>query len=328
MAEQILTQVEVDALLKGLTDGEIKTEAPKEDAPEGKFRPYDFTTQEKVVRSRIPALDMINEKFCRSIRGPLFNFIRRSVDVTSGGVKIMKYEEFLKNLHVPSSLNVFQLTTLRGFGIMVFEPSLVFLIVDNYFGGDGRFHARIEGRSFTNVEQGVIKRISDVIFHEMNEAWKHVHAIDLKFVKAETNPQFVNIIAHSELVIVCMYDMEIEGGTNKFHICIPYSSIEPIKDLLYGSQKVDSTDIDKNWSASLLDELYRVPLSLSGEIGQATINVSEILNLKVGDIIQLEKKARDPLVVKIEGKPKLTAMPGVHDHNYALKILSAIKERG
>ncbi|MEK7773664.1 MAG: flagellar motor switch protein FliM, partial [Deltaproteobacteria bacterium] len=242
MAEQILTQVEVDALLKGLTNGDIKTEAVKEEAAQTGYRLYDFSSQEKVVRGRMPTLDMINEKFCRAIRGPLFNFIRRSIDVNSDGIRIMKYEEFLKNLHVPSSLNVFQLTTLRGFGLLVFEPNLVFLIVDNYFGGDGRFHTRIEGRSFTNVEQGVIKRIADVIFHEMNEAWKPVHPIDLRFLKAETNPQFVNIIGHPELVIVCTYKMEIEGGTNKFHLCIPYSSIEPIKDMLYGTQKVDSTE--------------------------------------------------------------------------------------
>lgn len=328
MAEQILTQFEVDALLKGLSNGEIKTEIEKPVETHEGYRPYDFSTQEKVVRGRMPALEMINEKFSRSIRGPLFNFIRRSIDVAPEAVKVMKYEEFIKNLHVPSSLNVFQLTTLRGFGILAVDPNLVFLIVDNYFGGDGRFQTRIEGRNFTNVEQGVVKRVVESIFHELNETWKPIHPVDFKFVKAEMNPQFVNIIAHNELVVVSIFKMELETGANRFYVCIPYTSIEPIKDKLYGTQKVDSTEIDRNWSATLLDQVGGVPVNVSSEIGQATINVSDLVNLKAGDIIQLNHKAREPLEVMVEGIPKYTARPGVFDQNYALKIISAIKERG
>ncbi len=328
MAEQILTQVEVDALLKGLSNGDIKTEAGRQEE-KGGIRPFDFSSQERTVRGRMPALEMINEKFCRSARGLLFNLLRKSVDISPEGVKAEKYEEFLRNLQVPSSLNVFQINGLRGQGVLALDPNLVFLIVDSYFGGDGRFHTRIEGRDFTNVEQAVVRKVVDIIFQEMNEIWRTVHQVEFKLVRSEMNPQFVNIMGHIEPVIVSTFKMDIESLSNKFILCIPFSSLEPIRDKLCGIQKVDFNEaVDRKWSASLLEQFGNVPLSVSGEMGEALISVSELLGLKAGDIIQLDRKIREPLTLSIEGIPKLVARPGVMDNNYALKIQSAITERG
>lgn len=329
MAEQILSQVEVDALLKGLSNGDIKTEAEAhDDASESSVRPYDFSSQERTVRGRMPALDMINEKFCRSVRGPIFNLLRKSVDVAPEGVKTMKYEDFLRNLQVPSSLNVFQMSSLRGQGVLVIDPNLVFVIVDSYFGGDGRFHTRIEGRDFTNVEQSVIRKVAEVIFHEMGEIWRPVHHVEFKAVRSEMNPQFVNIVGNIEQVVVSTFRVEIESQQNRFLFCMPFSSIEPIREKLYGGQRVDVVEIDKSWSQNLMRRFGSVQLPISGEMGRAKIMVSELLNLKVGDIIQLDRKSRDPLRVYIEGAPKLIAKPGVMDNNYALKIMELIHERG
>ncbi|MBI5491396.1 MAG: flagellar motor switch protein FliM [Deltaproteobacteria bacterium] len=328
MAEQILTQVEVDALLKGLSNGDIKTEAERQEE-KGGIRPFDFSSQERTVRGRMPALEMINEKFCRSARALLFNLLRKSVDISPEGVKAEKYEEFLRNLQVPSSLNVFQINGLRGQGVLALDPNLVFLIVDSYFGGDGRFHTRIEGRDFTNVEQAVVRKVVDIIFQEMNEIWRTVHQVDFKLVRSEMNPQFVNIMGHTEPVIVSTFKMDIESLSNKFFFCIPFSSLEPIRDKLCGIQKVDFNEaVDRKWSASLLEQFGNVPLAVSGEMGEAHISVSELLNLKAGDIIQLDRKIREPLTLSIEGIPKLVARPGVMDNNYALKVQSAIIERG
>lgn len=330
MADQILTQVEVDALLRGLSNGEIKTETDtQDDVANGSIKPYDFSSQERTIRSRMPTLDMINEKFCRQVRTALFNLLRKTIDVSPEGVKTMKYEEFLLNLQVPSSLHVFQFSTLRGQGLLVIDPNLVFLIVDSYFGGDGRFHTRVEGRDFTNVEQAVIRKVVDIMLHEMNEIWKPVHPLDVRIHRSEMNPQFVNITSNIEPVVVSTFKMEFESATNKFFLCIPFTTFEPIKDKLYGgAQRVDATVGDKAWFASINEQLGYVPLSVAGEIGTARISVSELLNLKAGDIIQLERKARDPLDVHIEGLPKLLARPGVMDNNYALKIVSAINGRG
>lgn len=329
MGEQILSQVEVDALLKGLSNGDIKTETDKiEDEYLGDVRVYDFSTQERLIRGKLPTLEMINEKFSRSMRSSVFNVLRKSVDVSPEGTKTMKYEEFLRNIQVPASLNVFQLPPLRGQGVLAIDPSLVFIIVDSYFGGDGRFHTRIEGRDFTNVEQAVVRKIVDVIFHEMSEIWKAVHPVDYKLLRSEMNPQFVNITGPAEHVVVSSFKMEIESVSNNFFFCIPYATLEPIRDKLLGTHRIDANEVDKRWSASLKEQFGAVPLSLWGEIGKAQIHVSELMNLKAGDIIQLDRKARDPLEVVIEGIPKFLAKPGMADNNYALKILEAIQDRG
>lgn len=329
MAEQILTQVEVDALLKGLSNGDIRTEAEAHDeASDSSARPYDFSSQERTVRGKMPALDMINEKFCRSVRGPIFNILRKTVDVAPEGFKTMKYEEFLRNLQIPSSLNVFQMSPLRGQGVLVIDPNLVFIIVDSYFGGDGRFHTRIEGRDFTNVEQSVIRKVAEVIFHEMSEIWRPVHHIEFKQVRSEMNPQFVNIVGNIEPVVVSTFRMEIESQQNRFFFCVPFSALEPIREKLYGGQRVDAVEVDKGWSQNLMRRFGAVQLSISGEMGRAKIMVSELLNLKAGDVIQLDGKTKDPLKVYIEGAAKLSARPGVMDSNYALKIVEPIQERG
>lgn len=329
MAEQILTQVEVDALLKGLSNGEIKTESHSPVDNEGDIRPYDFQNQDRGLRGRMYALEMISEKFCRSIRGAMFNIIRRkTVDVSFEGVKTMRYEEFLKNLQVPSSLNVFQAPPLRGQCVLAIDPSLVYVMVDSYFGGDCRFYTRIEGRDFTNVEQGLIKKVADVMFHEMAEIWRPVYHLAFKFVRAEMNPQFVNIAGQNDVVVVLTFKMEIENTVDRFFFCMPFSTIETIKERLYGMQRVDSDGSDKNWSEGLMAQFCQVQLSLSAEVGRADINVSDLLNLKAGDIIQLSKKIKDPLAVSIEGIQKFTARPGVMDGNYAVKIFSEIKEGG
>lgn len=326
MAEQILTQGEVDALLKGLSNGEIKTEGDGASDDAGGVRPYDFHNPEKAVRGKIPLLEMIYERFCRNIRGSVFNFLRRQIDCSPDGTKAMKYEEFIRNLHMPSSLNVFTMSPLKGNALLAIDPSLVFLIVDSYFGGDGRFHTRVEGRDFTSVEQSVIRKVVDIIFQEMIGVWKTVSPVDFRFTRAEMNPHFVNITGQNEIVLVSTFRMEIEAVSNRFHFCIPYAMLEPIMERLYGTEKAATAEVDKKWSGRLREQFDYVTLGISGEIGTATIDVQELLNLKAGDLIELDKKAREPLRVFIDGAPRLFARPGVIDNHYAMKILSAIKE--
>jgi flagellar motor switch protein FliM len=329
MAEQILTQIEVDALLRGLSNGDIKTEAERPvEEDYGDVKPYDFASQDRVVRGKFPALEMINEKFARSLRSSVFNLLRRSVDIFSEGTRTVKYEEFLRNLQVPSSLNIFQLYPFRGHGLLAIDPSLVFIIVDSYFGGDGRFHTRIEGRDFTNVEQAVVRKVVDVIFQEMNEVWKAVEPVEFRLTRSEMNPQFVNFIGHTEHVIISAFRMEIESASNSFFFCLPYSTIEPIRDKLLGTQRIDASEVDTKWTENLKEQFCGVSLQLGADIGKAEISVNDLMGLKVGDIIQLDRKARDFLEVSIEGIPKLLAKPGVMDSQYAVKVMDLIRERG
>ncbi len=324
MGEQILSQVEVDALLKGLSNGDIQTEVETDEEFTGEVRSYDFSDQEKTYRATLPTLEMINEKFSRAAGGPIFNLLRKSVDVNPGGVKTMRYEEFIKNLQMPSSLNIFSLSPLRGHGLLVLDPNLVFHVVDSYFGGDGRFHTRIEGRDFTNVEQGVIRKLVELFTHELAEIWKAVQPIEFKLTRTEMNPQFVNITGHIEPVVVSTFSLDIESISDKFYYCIPYASLAPIRDKLSGTQKADFSDSDNKWSENLNEQFMNIQLEVAAEMGRADIMVSDILNLKPGDVIQLDRKVKEPIPVSIEGMPKLYASTGEKDTNYALKIISTI----
>ncbi|MBI5237482.1 MAG: flagellar motor switch protein FliM [Deltaproteobacteria bacterium] len=326
MSEQILSQMEVDALLKGLSDGDVKTEPEGPKRP-GEAAPYDFSRHTRVVLGRMPTLDMISEKFCRSVRAPLFNLLRKTIDVRHEPSAGTTFGEFLRNLNVPSSLNLFQLSPLRGQGLLVLDPNLVFVIVDSYFGGSGRFHTRIEGREFTTVEQTVIRKVAQALLNDMAEVWKPVHPIEFRYVKAEMNPQFVNIITHTEPVIVSSFKMELENAAERFFFCMPYSSLEPIKDKLQGTGKSAEGEEDSRWRGVLRDTIGDVPLRLSCEIGKARINLSDLINLKTGDVILLDKKARDPADVYIEGIRKIYGKPGIVDNNYAFKVMFAQKER-
>lgn len=329
MAEQILTQVEVDALLRGLSNGDIKTEADQaQERDYGEVVAYDFANTDRMVRGRLPALDMINEKFSRSLRSSVFNLLRRSVDVTSDGTKMVKYDEFLRNLQVPSSLNVFQLAPFRGHGLLAIDPSLVFMIVDSYFGGDGRFHTRIEGRDFTNVEQAVVKKVVDVIFHEMNEVWRPIEPVEFRLTRSEMNPQFVNIIGPGDLAVISAFKLEVESVAGNFFFCLPYSTIEPVRDKLLGTHRIDAAEADIKWTENLREQFGVVPMQLAGEIGRAEISVSDLMGLRVGDIIQLDKKTKDFLEVSVEGIPKLFGRPGISDNQYAVKVMDLIGERG
>ncbi len=328
MAEQILSQVEVDALLKGLSDGDIDTEKKGAGITEvDGVAVYDFEDQARSVRGKMPSLEMINEKFCRSINNELFNLLRKGVDITAEGIETMRYSDFLENLKMPSSLNIFGLKPLRGQAMLAVSSELVFILVDSYFGGDGSFHARVEGRDFTAVEQSVVKKVVDVIFEEMDAVWRPIHPVQHEFIRSETNPQFVNLVGAGEVVVVYSFQMEVDSRADHFSFCVPYTIFEPIRDKLYGVRQGELEGIDKAWSENLREQLDRVQVSMSGRIGRANLTLSELLSLKVGDVVQLDQKIHEPIDVLVEGEEKFIARPGIRDEHYSIQIL-AVKEEG
>src|SRR5580693_2923754 len=224
MADDILSQEEVDALLRGVT-GETDEAPPAEDT--GVARPYDIGRQERIVRGRMPTLELVNERFARLLRGGLFNFMRKNAEISVGQVRVLKYGEFVRNLPVPTNLNMVHMHPLRGTALMVFDPNLVFLVIDNLFGGDGRFHTRVEGRDFTPTEMRVIQRLLEVTFEDLEKAWLPVTKVKFEYVRSEVNSQFVNIATPSEIVVATTFTIEFSGATGEFHICIPYAMVEP-----------------------------------------------------------------------------------------------------
>src|SRR5690554_6086864 len=280
----ILSQDEVDALLSGLGEGDIETEIVDR-RDDGTPRPYDFGNEERIIRGRMPTLEMINERFGRYLRISLFNMLRRSAEISVGGVQVMKFSEYIHTLFVPTSLNLIHLHPLRGTGLIVLEPKLVFTILDNYFGGEGRFPARIEGREFTATEQRVIRMVLNLCFSDLSEAWSPVMDVDFEFVSHEVNPQFANIVSPSEVVVISTFHIELDGGGGDIHVTFPYSMLEPIRELLDTGLQSDRSADDGRWSKSLREEIMLAEVDLWAKLADVTLNLGQVLRLKPSDII-------------------------------------------
>lgn len=311
-----LSQEEVDALLKGVT-GEEDTGPAEAEAGEG-VRKYDLGRQERIVRGRMPTMELINERFARYLRIGLFNYIHRSTEISVGPIKVQKYSEFIRNLVVPTNLNLVQVKPLRGTGLVVLDPNLVFLVVDNMFGGDGRFHTRVEGRDFTPTEQRIIQGLLNVVFSEYEKAWKPVHQLKFEYVRSEMNTQFANIATPSEIVLSANFTVELSGNTADLHICLPYSMIEPLRDTLNSSMHSEQAASDKRWTNLLHRQLQLAEVDLVVPLGKTQVTLRDILDMKVGDVIPMN--IGEEVEALVDGVPVLACRYGVREGQYALKV--------
>lgn len=313
---EFLSQDEVDSLLKGVT-GEAD-EVKEETAAAGDVRPYNMASQERIVRGRMPTMEIINERFARLFRIGLFNFIRRTPEISVGPVKVMKFAEFIRNLHVPTNLNIIQAKPLRGNGLFIFDPNLIFLVVDNMFGGDGRFHMRVEGREFTQTEQRIIQKMLEVVFETYSKSWEAVYPLNFEFVRSEMNPQFANIATPNEVVIITTFDIELGGNGGAFHVCMPYSMLEPVKDLLYSTMQGDHLAVDKRWLTLLSKQVQSASIDLVATLGMANMTVEQVLKMREGDVIPLE--VQDHIIAAVDGVPMMECKYGTSNNQYSLKI--------
>ena len=316
MNQQILSQDEVDALLQGITGESQKLE--QEDSPKGGIRDYDLASQERIVRGRMPTLEIINERFSRNIRVGLFNFIRKTPEVSVGGIKVQKYSAFLRETVVPTNFNIVSVRPLRGSGMIVCDPTLVFSVIDALFGGSGKFHTRIEGRDFSPTEQRVISRIVEVIATEYKKAWLGIYPLELEYQRSEMQPQFANIAAPGEIVVTTSFTLEIGDATGTIHFCIPYATLEPIRDVLYSSTQGDSAEPDRRWVKLMTHQIQAAQVQLVAELAHAPATVEQLLALKAGDFIELDMKKS--IEVKVDGVPVMEAQYGTSNGKYALKV--------
>jgi flagellar motor switch protein FliM len=316
MAESFLSQDEVDALLKGVS-GEVD-EAPTEQADPAGVRPYNLATQERIVRGRMPTLEIINERFARQLRIGLYNFLRRGVEISVGPVKVSKYSEFIRNLVVPTNLNLVQFKPLRGNALIIFNPDLVFLMVDNLFGGDGRFHTRIEGRDFTQTEQRIILRVLNIVFESYAKSWEPVFPIEFEFVRSEMNTQFASIATPNEVVVNITFAIELGQTSGEMHICMPYSMIEPIKDQLTSSMQAENLEIDRRWIRLMRQQVQTAEVELVADLGTARVNLRDIVNLKIGDVIPLD--IPPTVEAKVDGVPVMECAYGKFNGQYTLRV--------
>jgi flagellar motor switch protein FliM len=316
MSDAILSQDEVDALLQGITG---ESQAPTaEAAPTGGIRNYDIASQERIVRGRMPTLEVINERFARNIRLGFFNFIRKSPEVAIGGIKVQKYSAFLRELVVPTNFNIVSVQPLRGSGLIICEPTLVFAVIDALFGGAGKFHTRIEGRDFSPTEHRVITRLVEVITAQYKDAWQGIYPLELMYQRSEMQPQFANIATPSEVVICTSFTLELGETTGSIHFCIPYSTLEPIRDVLYSTIQGDVGVDDKRWVKLLTQQLQAADVELVAELAHAPATVEQLLAYKPGDFIELDMQKG--IEAKVAGVPVFECHYGTSNGKYALKI--------
>ncbi|ACT50011.1 MULTISPECIES: flagellar motor switch protein FliM [Methylovorus] len=315
MADSFLSQDEVDALLKGV--GLDQDDTPVEHDPHG-VREYNLATQERIVRGRMPTLEIINERFARLLRIGLFNFMRRSVEVSVGPVRISKYSEFVRNLVVPTNLNLVHMNPLRGTGLMVFDPSLVFSIVDNMFGGDGRFHTRIEGRDFTQTEQRIIQRVLAIVIENYEKSWEPVYQVKFEYLRSEMNTQFANIATPNEVIVATTFSIELGPAGGEIHFCFPYSMIEPVRDLLTSSLQGEVLGVDKRWVRLMTQQIQAAEVELVANLAKARMQLGDVLNMKVGDVIPLN--ISETIEAHVDNVPVMECKYGVFNGQYSLRV--------
>jgi flagellar motor switch protein FliM len=316
MNQQILSQDEVDALLQGITGESQKLE--REDTPSGGIRDYDLASQERIVRGRMPTLEIINERFARNVRIGLFNFIRKSPEVSIGSIRVQKYSAFLREIVVPTNFNIVSVRPLRGSGLIVCEPTLVFAVIDSLFGGAGKYQTRIEGRDFSPTEVRIIQRLVDVVIGEYKKAWAGVYPLELEYQRSEMQPQFATIATPSEIIVATSFTFEIGESTGTVHFCIPYATLEPIRDVLFSSVQGDSNEPDRRWVNLLKHEIQSAEVELVAELATAPATVEQLLAFKPGDFIELD--LRPNIQANVAGVPILDCHYGTSNGRYALKV--------
>lgn len=321
----LLSQDEIDALLHGVGSGDVESETD-DPAEEGVAQSYDFNSQDRIVRGRLPTLEMINERFARLIRISLFSMLRRSPEIAVGGVQMLKFAEYVHSLFVPTSLNLVRMNPLRGTALFIFDPKLVFIIVDNFFGGDGRFHAKIEGREFTPTELRVVQMILHLCFKDLKEAWAPVMELSFDYLNSEVNPQFANIVSPTEVVVVTTFHIELEGGGGDLHITMPYAMIEPIRELLDAGVQSDRADMDDRWLYALREEMKEAEIELSATLVETQLSLRELRDIRPGDVIPIELP--DSILLRMEDIPMFKGRFGSSQGNNAIKIIEPIKRTG
>jgi flagellar motor switch protein FliM len=317
----LLSQDEIDALLHGVDD--IEDEVPGGDENVGSMKNFDFSSQDRIVRGRMPTLELINERFARHMRISLFNMLRKTAEVSINGVSMVKFGEYQNTLYVPTSLNMVRFRPLKGTALVTMEARLVFILVENFFGGDGRFHAKIEGREFTPTERRIIQLLLKVVFEDYKEAWSPVMGVEFEYLDSEVNPTMANIVSPTEVIVVSSFHIEVDGGGGDFHVVFPYSMVEPIRELLDAGVQSDKMDTDVRWSKALRDEIMDVPVEMKVNLLESQISLRDLMDLEAGDIIPVEMP--EAATVFVEELPTYRGKVGKSNDKLAVQITEKIK---
>ncbi len=320
MAEQFLSQDEVDALLEGVTGESQKLDATEDT---GGTRDYDISSQERIVRGRMPTMEIINERFARNLRVGLFNFMRRSPEISVGPVRVIKYSQFLRDIVVPTNINIITISPLRGQAMVIFEPNLVFCVIDTLLGGTGKLHLRTEGRDPSPTEARIIQRMMEVTLAEYTKAWGALHKFNFVHQRSEMQTQFANIASPSEIVVATTFSIEIGDTGGEIHLCFPYAALEPIRDILYSSLQGDGQEPDHRWVRQLTQQVQSADVELTAQLSKTMLTVGDLLKLGVGDFVALP--LREVINATIDSVPVMECRYGVANNKYAIRVEKMLK---
>ena len=326
---KVLAQDEVDALLRGLSGGEIENE-PEVPEDDSGIVAFDLANQDRIIRGRMPVLEIVNDRFARLCTNALSNAVRKRVELNPISIDMTKFGEFMRSLPVPTSINIFKMDPLRGNAIMVVDSRLVFALVENVFGGAGT-QPKIEGREFTRIEQAVVDKIVKIALDNMEESWRPVHDVKLELVRSEINPQFAAIVPPSDVVVVITFEVELDTALGSMIICLPYATIEPIRSKLHASFQTERLEVDHAWVARLKEKVsmngihlnVKTPVELKVHYGNTTITGNQLLRMQVGDVLVLDTDVEDLLTCTVAGVGKYQGIAGTVK---AMKAFQIIKE--
>ena len=329
---QILSQSEVDALLDAVNDGEeehgkVEQSGGSKENLNNDIRPYDLTSQDKVIRGRMPILEIIYERFVRSFRISLSNSLRRVSTISIISTDLLKFGEFVNTLPIPSCMCILRFNELRGPALIVFESKLAYAIIDSYFGGSDRPYTKVEGKEFTQIELFFMKKVMDMAIENLEEAWSPIHPIDAQYLRTEINPQFVGVVPPSDVIIATTLEVEFESVSGTIIIVIPYATIEPIKQKLSSSFQAENEMGDSIWTKFMNDHIMDVNANLVVHLGEADITIGDLLTLEKNDIITLNQMASGEASVLVEGVEKMKCLIGTNKGNRAVQITEVLKHK-
>ena len=324
---EILSQDEVDSLLDGLDSGEVDAVTEPESTVmevSDDVVIYDFTSQDKVVRARMPTFDVINERLSREVRASLSSLLQANVDVSTNPFDTLKFSEFVRSLPVPTSLHVFRMEPLRGHGLVVLESQLVYNLIDTFFGGEALGKARVEGREFTTIEEVMIEKAVIAVLKNIAASWAPIEPVKTSLIRSEMNPQFTAIVLPTDLVIVTRFEIELEQAAGNLVVCYPYSMIEPLRNKLSSGVQAEIEEIDTNWRRRIKEVILDSEVDIKISLGSTEITGERLLYMQKGDVIQLDNDASDPLTCYLDGLAKMTGYIGVQRGFQAFKIKDKI----
>ncbi len=333
---QVLSQSEVDALLAAVSDGDVATsETKKPEASsngtvkneERKIVNYDLTSQDRIIRGRLPQLEVIYEKFMRAFRVSLSSALRKIASITLTSTEFLKFGEFINTLPMPTCMSVLRFGNLRGSALFVIESKLAYALVDSFFGGADRPYTKIDGKDFTPIELSIVQKVVGLGINDLEAAWASIEKIGCSFVRTEVNPQFVGIVPPTDVVIASTFDVELENATGTISIVIPYATIEPIKQKLSTGFQVESDQTDKKlWTSIIQEQLLETDLEIKVALGETEIKLKDMMNLKVGDVIPLDQDASGEFDINIEGVKKFKGYYGIHHGTVAVQVTRPIQK--